>query len=402
MLRGLDKQMEKREGGGLYFVDRIWVPLSGNVRTLIMDESHTMKYSVHPGADKMYYDLRNLYWWPEKKKDIATYVSKCLTCSKVKAEHQKPSGLLQQPEIPKWKQIDQVCNFLPIRKDYKMEKLARIYINEIIARHGVPVSIISYRDSRFTSRFWQTLQKALRKQLDMSMTYHPQTDERLFKIAERISLVPYHLRIPQELSSIHDMFHVSNLRKCLADENLYVPLDEIKIDDNLRFVEEPVEIMDRENMDINWKILNLGSCKDKNDQVGCKRRNCERFNNVPVMVGCYIQLHQDGVFFEYSQRYENATIICFPFVGVTRDVNMVVVNKGNVGDGNIVHKAIVSYTSLVDKALIDNVVETRDMDMLVVDNVVNSNLVDNGKGVSIDDEVLVKHMKLDKGKSTMT
>ncbi|GKC84152.1 hypothetical protein Tco_1139869 [Tanacetum coccineum] len=84
------------------------------------------------------------------------------------------------------------------------------------------------------------------------------------------------------------------------------------------------------------------------------------------------------------------------------DANMVVVNKGNVGDGNIVHKAIVSYTSLVDKDLIDNVVEIRDMDMLVVDNVVNSNLADNGKGVSIDDEVLVKHMKLDKGKSTMT
>ncbi|GKF19057.1 hypothetical protein Tco_0067695 [Tanacetum coccineum] len=81
---------------------------------------------------------------------------------------------------------------------------------------------------------------------------------------------------------------------------------------------------------------------------------------------------------------------------------MVVVNKGNVGDGNIVHKAIVSYTCLVDKALIDNVGETRDMDMLVVDNVVNSNLADNGKGVSIDDEVLAKHMKLNKGKSTMT
>ncbi|GKG04119.1 putative reverse transcriptase domain-containing protein, partial [Tanacetum coccineum] len=76
------------------------VPLKGEVRTLMMDEAHKSKYSVHPGADKMYYDLRDRYWWPIMKKDIAEYVSKCLTCLKVKAKHQRPSGLLQQPEIP--------------------------------------------------------------------------------------------------------------------------------------------------------------------------------------------------------------------------------------------------------------------------------------------------------------
>ncbi|GKA63120.1 putative reverse transcriptase domain-containing protein, partial [Tanacetum coccineum] len=79
------------------------VPLKGDVRTLIMDEAHKLKYSVHPGADKMYYDLRDRYWWPGMKKDIAVYVSKCLTCLKVKVEHQWPSGLLHQPEIPDWK-----------------------------------------------------------------------------------------------------------------------------------------------------------------------------------------------------------------------------------------------------------------------------------------------------------
>ena len=100
MLRGLGQQMEKRTDGGWYFLDRIWVPLVGNVRSLIMDEAHTTKYSIHPGSDKMYYDLRDAYWWPGMKKDIDTYVSKCLTCAKVKAEHQKPSGLSQQPEIP--------------------------------------------------------------------------------------------------------------------------------------------------------------------------------------------------------------------------------------------------------------------------------------------------------------
>ncbi|GKA98696.1 putative reverse transcriptase domain-containing protein [Tanacetum coccineum] len=98
--KGLDEMIEHRSDGTLYYLDRIWVPLQGEVRSLIMDEAHKSKYSVHPGADKMYYDLRDRYWWPGMKKDISEYVSKCLTCLKVKTEHQRPSGLLQQPEIP--------------------------------------------------------------------------------------------------------------------------------------------------------------------------------------------------------------------------------------------------------------------------------------------------------------
>ncbi|GJX14470.1 putative reverse transcriptase domain-containing protein [Tanacetum coccineum] len=151
-LRQFAKQMESKGDNGLYFVGRICVPSTCNVRTLIMDEAHKTKYSIHPREDKMYYYLRDMYWWSRMKKDIAMYVSKCLTCSKVKAGDKKPSA---------------------IRKDYKMEKLARIYINEIVARHGVPVSIISNRDSQFMSRFWQTLQKALGTRLNMSTAYHP-------------------------------------------------------------------------------------------------------------------------------------------------------------------------------------------------------------------------------------
>ncbi|GJX41724.1 putative reverse transcriptase domain-containing protein [Tanacetum coccineum] len=300
MLKGLDRQFERKENDGLYVAKRIWVPVYGNLRTLIMNEAHATRYSVHPGADKMYYDLRGLYWWPGMKKDIAMYVSKCLTCSKVKAEHQKPSRLLQQPEIPEWKwenitmdfitklprtgsghdliwviddRLTKSAHFLAVHEDYKTEKLARLYINEI---------------------------KDLGTRLDLSTAYHPETDgqKRLkaardrqksyadnrrkplefsvgdnvllkvsprkgvvcfgkrsklspryvgpFEIVERVGPVAYRLRLPQELIGVHDTFHVSNLKKFVADVNLHVPLEEVKIDDKLHFVEEPLEIMDRD------------------------------------------------------------------------------------------------------------------------------------------------------------
>ncbi|GKC00146.1 putative reverse transcriptase domain-containing protein [Tanacetum coccineum] len=284
------------------------VPLKGEVRTLIMDEAHKSKYSVHPGADKMYYDLRDRYWWPGMKKDIAEYVSKCLTCLKVKAEHQRPSGLLQQPKIPVWKWEGIAMDF--------MTKLPRTSSGHytiwviIVVRHDVPISIISDHDSRFTSRFWQSMQEALGTRLDMSTAYHPQTNvqettekisqikDRLkaardhqksyadkrrkplefrvgdyvlfklspwkgvlrfgkkgklaprfvgpFNIIEKVGLMAYRLDFPKELNGVHDMFHVSNLKKCLADPTLQVPLDEIRVDAKLNFVEEPVEILERE------------------------------------------------------------------------------------------------------------------------------------------------------------
>ncbi|KAK1431807.1 hypothetical protein QVD17_08491 [Tagetes erecta] len=410
---GAEREFETKPDEVLYFQGKIWIPNSDELRELIMHEAHKTRYSVHPGADKMYHDLRQCYWWPGMKKDIATYVRKCLTCSRVKAEHQRPSGLLQQPEIPQWKweqitmdfitklprtsrghdsiwvivdRLTKSAHFLPIREDFKMDKLAKIYVNEIVSRHGVPISIISDRDSRFTSRFWRSLQKSLGTQLNLSTAYHPQTDgqsertiqtledmlrtciidfggswdshlpliefsynnsyhtsikcapfealygrkcrspicwtevgdnqitgpeiiqettdkiaqikEKMrasrdrqesyanrrrkplefqigdmvllkvspwkgvvrfgkkgklapryvgpFEVVERIGLVAYRLRLPQELNGVHDVFHVSNLKKCLTDDPVIIPLDEVRIDDKLHFIEEPVEILDRE------------------------------------------------------------------------------------------------------------------------------------------------------------
>ncbi|GKD28811.1 putative reverse transcriptase domain-containing protein [Tanacetum coccineum] len=180
ILRGLDKQLERKEDNELYFVRRIRVPAYGNLRTLIMNEAHATKYSVHPRADKMYYDLRALYWWLEMKKDISMYVK----IPEWKWENITMDFISKLPRTSSghdsiWVIVDRLtksAHLLAIHEDYKIERLTRLYINEIIARHGVSVSIISDHDSYFTSRFWQSLQKALGTRLDLSTTCHPTTD----------------------------------------------------------------------------------------------------------------------------------------------------------------------------------------------------------------------------------
>ncbi|GKC47505.1 putative reverse transcriptase domain-containing protein, partial [Tanacetum coccineum] len=172
-LCGMIKKLEHRADGMLSLRNRSWIPCFGNLRALIMYESHKSKYSIHLGSDKMYHDLKKLYWWPNMKAEIATYVNKCLTCARVKAEHQKPSGLLVQPKISQ-------CKWEKITMDF-VTKLPKTSIGqdtiwEVVSRHGLPVLIISDRDGRFTFHFWQSLQEALGMQLDMSTAYHPQTD----------------------------------------------------------------------------------------------------------------------------------------------------------------------------------------------------------------------------------
>nr|GFA67271.1 reverse transcriptase domain-containing protein [Tanacetum cinerariifolium] len=125
-----------------------------------------------------------------------------------------------------------------------MEKLTQLYLKEVVCRHGVPISIISDRDSKFTSRFWRSLQEALGMRLDMSTAYHPETDGQSKRTIQTLEDMLRACVI--DFEGIHNTFHVSNLKKCLSDESLSIPLDEVQLDDKLHFIKEPTEIMDRE------------------------------------------------------------------------------------------------------------------------------------------------------------
>ncbi|GKB04159.1 putative reverse transcriptase domain-containing protein [Tanacetum coccineum] len=171
-LYGMIKNLEPHTDGKLCLRNRSWIPCFGNLRTLIMHESHKSKYSIHPESDKMYQDLKKLYWWPNMKAEIATYEN--ITMDFVTKLPKTSSG---QDAI--WVIVNRLtksAHFLPMKETDSMEKLTRQYLKEVVLRHGVPVSIISDRDSKFTSIFWQSLNKALGIKLDMSIAYHPQTD----------------------------------------------------------------------------------------------------------------------------------------------------------------------------------------------------------------------------------
>ncbi|GKB52122.1 putative reverse transcriptase domain-containing protein [Tanacetum coccineum] len=309
-LHGMDKEFETHLDGTRCFMNRSWLPHFGELRDLIMHESHKSKYSIHPRPDKMYHDLKQLYWWPNIKADIATYVSKCMTCSKVKVEYQKPSGLLVQPQIPRWKweritmdfitklpktssgydtiwvivdRLTKLAHLIPIKETYKMEKLTRLYLKEVVSRHGVPtdgnsertIQILedmlracvidlgngwdkhlplvefTYNNSYHTSikaapfeaLYGHKMQVARDRQKSYTDVRRKSLefqvgDRVMLKVLAKVGPVAYRLELPQELSKVHSTFHVSNLKKCLSDESLVIPLEEIQIDDKLYFVEE--------------------------------------------------------------------------------------------------------------------------------------------------------------------
>ncbi|GJY22057.1 putative reverse transcriptase domain-containing protein [Tanacetum coccineum] len=341
-LCGMIKKLKPRDDRTLCLRNRSWIPCYGDIRALIINESHKSKDSIHPRSDKMYQDLKKLYWWPNMKAEIATYINKCLTCAKVKAEYQKPFGLLVQPIISVWKWENITMDFvtksktltgqdtiwviidlltksahvLPMKENDSMEKLTRQYLKEVVTTHGVPVSIIFDRDGSYhtsikaapfealygckcrspvywaevgdaqltgpkivhetTEKFIQ-IKKQIQAARDRQKSYTNRRHKPLefqvgdkvmlkvspwkgvirfskqgpryigpFKFFAKVGTVAYRLELPDQLSCVHSTFHISNLKKCLSNKPLAILLDEIQIDDKLNFIEELIEIMDRE------------------------------------------------------------------------------------------------------------------------------------------------------------
>ncbi|GKD19584.1 reverse transcriptase domain-containing protein [Tanacetum coccineum] len=178
-----------------------WLSCYGDLRALIMHESHKLKYSVHLGSDMMYQDMKKLYWWPNMKADIATYVSKCLTCLKVKAENQNCLVCWRNLRFLNGNRLTKSAHFLPMRENDSMDKLARPYMKEVVTRYGIPVSIICDRNDRWTKRknhsdtrryvtrlrdrFWEWLGKVGDAQLTGPELIH-ETTEKIVQIKQRI------------------------------------------------------------------------------------------------------------------------------------------------------------------------------------------------------------------------
>ncbi|KAA0060413.1 pol protein [Cucumis melo var. makuwa] len=420
--------------GGLVFERRLCVPSDSAVKTELLSEAHSSPFSMHPGSTKMYQYLKRVYWWRNMKREVAEFVSRCLVCQQVKAPRQKPAGLLQPLSIPEWKwenvsmvlftglprtlrgftviwvvvdRLTKSAHFVPGKSTYTASKWAQLYMSEIVRLHGVPVSIVSDRDARFTSKFWKGLQTSMGTRLDFSTAFHPQTDgqtERLnqvledmlracalefpgswdshlhlmefaynnsyqatigmapfealygkccrspvcwgevgeqrlmgpelvqstneaiqkirsrmhtaqsrqksyadvrrkdlefevgdkvflkvapmrgvlrferkgklsprfvgsFEILKRIGTVAYRLALPPSLSTVHDVFHVSMLRKYVPDPSHVVDYEPLEIDENLSYAEQPVEVLAREVKTLRNKEIPLVKVLWRNHRV---------------------------------------------------------------------------------------------------------------------------------------
>lgn len=201
--KGVRTDFTLKEDDTLMFGTRLCVPNVATLKREILEEAHSSAYAMHPGSTKMYRDLREHYWWFGMKREIARFVSRCLVCQQVKTERQRPAGLLQPLPIPEWKwehitmdfvsglprtqkgsdciwvivdRLTKSSHFLPMKASFNLERLAQLYVDEIVRLHSASVSIVSDRDPRFTSKFWPRLQKAMGTSLRFSSAYHPQTD----------------------------------------------------------------------------------------------------------------------------------------------------------------------------------------------------------------------------------
>ncbi|WVZ80254.1 hypothetical protein U9M48_027746 [Paspalum notatum var. saurae] len=368
------------------------------LRKKILDEAHTSLFTMHPGSNKMYQNLKQKFWWTRMKREIAKFVSECDVCQRVKADHLKPAGMLQPLAVPTWKWEDvhmdfivglprtqkgydsiwviidrftKSAHFIPVKTIYHAKTYAELYIARIVSLHGVPLTITSDRGSLFVSRFWEQLQLALGTKLIRSSAYHPQTSgqvERVnqvledmlracaltystkwdkclplaefaynnsyqkslemapfealygkrcrtppnwfepgehsrqksysdkrrrplvfeegdhvylrvspmkgvhrfgvkgklapryigpFKITERCGSIAYRLELPPHLAAVHDVFHVSQLKKCLRVLEEVIDTSQIQIEPDLTYEEHPIKILDQKQRSTRRRNINF-------------------------------------------------------------------------------------------------------------------------------------------------
>ncbi|WVZ75746.1 hypothetical protein U9M48_023779 [Paspalum notatum var. saurae] len=352
--------------GVLWFKGRLVVPRDMELRKKILDEAHTSMFTIHPGSNKMYQDLKQKFWWTRMKREIAKYVSECDVCQRVKTDHLKPAGMLQPLAVPSWKwedihmdfivglprtqkgydsiwviidRLTKSAHFIPVKTIYHAKTYAELYIARTVSLHGVPRSITSDRGSLFVSRFWEHLQTALGTTLIRSSAYHPQTSGQVersepgeraifgpdlitqaeeqvkfihsnlkraqsrqksysdkrrrplvfevndhvylrvspmkgvhrfgvkgklapryvgpFKITEQCGPVAYRLELPPHLAAVHDVFHVSQLKKCLRVPEEAVDTSQIQIEPDLTYEERPIKILDQKQRATRRRAINF-------------------------------------------------------------------------------------------------------------------------------------------------
>nr|GEV07572.1 hypothetical protein [Tanacetum cinerariifolium] len=298
-LHGLDKQIERKEDGSLYFMDMIWVPLVGDVRIVILNEAHKSRYSMHPRADKMYYNLRDMYWWPRMKRDFAIYFKSIM--DKIRLEYCLSSS-------DGW---TKKCRLLVLWAEIREGSLIG---HELVLKMIDKVVLIkeklkagrdrqnSYSDKRRKPLEFEVGDRVLLRVSPWKGVVGFGKKGKLapryvgpFEILKRIGLVAYRLRLHEELNNMHDTFYVSNLKKFLADANLHVALDDIKVDKTLRFFEEPVEITDRQIKKLKRRKIALMKVRwilKRGLEFTWKRKDQMRINCMIGIESCVLSIQE--------------------------------------------------------------------------------------------------------------
>ncbi|WVZ80091.1 hypothetical protein U9M48_027597, partial [Paspalum notatum var. saurae] len=298
--------------GTVWHGDRICVPNIKSIRDLILKEAHETAYSIHPGSEKMYQDLKQKFWWYGMKRKVAEYVALCDVCQRVKAEHQKPAGLLHPLKIPEWKweeigmdfivglprtqsgfdsiwvvvdRLTKVAHFIPVKTTYSGAKLAELYMSRITMRDSLALGstgekrlfgpgIIedaerqSYADNRRRDLEFAVGDYVYLKVSPIRGLRRFKVKGKLapryigpFKIIDRKGEFAYQLELPNRLSGVHNVFHISQLKKCLRVPEEQLQEDELNVQDDLTYTEYPVQILETAERTTRNRIIKM--CKVK-------------------------------------------------------------------------------------------------------------------------------------------